>query len=317
MGIVVIGAVFVDIKDFPKDNYIPTGRNAGTIEYIHGGVSRNVVENIANVELRPTFISLVDNTAMGADVIHKLQRHKVNTQYIRTVPQGMGTWLAVFDTTGDVAGSISQRPNLMPLLKTLEKHGDEIFANADSIVVEIDIHKEIVKKVFELAEKYHKKVYAIVFNISIAIKRRDFIKQLDCFVCNQQEAGILFARDFSDIEPEQMEDALAEQVKNAQIQSMVVTMGSKGSVYVDQQGNKGFFPAMKVQVKDTTGAGDAFCSGLVIGLTYHKTLQEAVEIGTRLAASVIVSSENVCPRFLPRELGIDIDVPEEVPQEEA
>ncbi|MCD8378779.1 MAG: carbohydrate kinase family protein [Lachnospiraceae bacterium] len=316
MGIVVIGAVFVDIKGFPKDNYIPTGRNAGTIEYIHGGVSRNVVENIANVELRPTFISLVDNTAMGADVIHKLQRHKVNTQYIRTVPQGMGTWLAVFDTTGDVAGSISQRPNLMPLLKTLEKHGDEIFANADSIVVEIDIHKEIVKKVFELAEKYHKKVYAIVSNISIAIKRRDFIKQLDCFVCNQQEAGILFARDFSDIEPEQMEDALAEQVKNAQIQSMVVTMGSKGSVYVDQQGNKGFFPAMKVQVKDTTGAGDAFCSGLVIGLTYHKTLQEAVEIGTRLAASVIVSSENVCPRFLPRELGIDIDVPEEVSQEE-
>ncbi|MCD7738167.1 MAG: PfkB family carbohydrate kinase, partial [Lachnospiraceae bacterium] len=205
---------------------------------------------------------------------------------------------------------------LMPLLKTLEKHGDEIFANADSIVVEIDIHKEIVKKVFELAEKYHKKVYAIVSNISIAIKRRDFIKQLDCFVCNQQEAGILFAKDYSDIEPEQMEDALAEQVKNAQIQSMVVTMGSKGSVYVDQDGNKGFFPAMKVQVKDTTGAGDAFCSGLVIGLTYHKTLQEAVEIGTRLAASVIVSSENVCPRFLPRELGIDIDVPDDVPTEE-
>ncbi|MCD8068474.1 MAG: carbohydrate kinase family protein [Lachnospiraceae bacterium] len=317
MGIVVIGAVFVDIKGFPKDNYIPTGRNAGSIEYIHGGVSRNVVENIANVELRPTFVSLVDNTAMGADVVHKLQRHKVNTQYIRTVPQGMGTWLAVFDTTGDVAGSISQRPNLMPILKTLEKHGDEIFEKADSVVVEIDIHKEIVKKVFELAEKYHKRVYAIVSNISIAIKRRDFIKQLDCFVCNQQEAGILFAKDYSNIEPEQMEDALAEQVRNAQIKAMVVTMGSKGSVYVDQEGHKGFCPAMKVQVKDTTGAGDAFCSGLVIGLTYHKTLQEAVEIGTRLAASVIVSSENVCPRFLPRELDIDIDVPDDVLTEEA
>ncbi|MCD8327061.1 MAG: carbohydrate kinase family protein [Lachnospiraceae bacterium] len=317
MGIVVIGAVFVDIKGFPQDNYIPTGRNAGTIEYIHGGVSRNVVKNIANVELRPTFVSLVDNTAMGADVVHKLQRHKVNTQYIRTVPQGMGTWLAVFDTTGDVAGSISQRPNLMPILKTLEKHGDEIFAGADSIVVEIDIHKEIVKKVFELAEKYHKKVYAIVSNISIAIKRRDFIKRLDCFVCNQQEAGILFAKDYSNVEPEQMEDALAEQVRNAQIRAMVVTMGSKGCVYVDENGHKGFCPSMKVQVKDTTGAGDAFCSGLVIGLTYHKTLEEAVEIGTRLAASVIVSSENVCPRFLPRELGIDIDVPAELPAEES
>jgi pseudouridine kinase len=47
---------------------------------------------------------------------------------------------------------------------------------------------------------------------------------------------------------------------------------------------------------------------VAIGLTYGKTLGEACEIGTRLAASVIVSSENVCPRFLPRELGLDIDV---------
>ena len=52
MGIVVIGAVFVDIKGFPLDAYIPTGRNAGHIKYIHGGVSRNVVEDIANIELR-------------------------------------------------------------------------------------------------------------------------------------------------------------------------------------------------------------------------------------------------------------------------
>ena len=32
MGIVVIGAVFVDIKGFPLDAYIPTGRNAGHVQ---------------------------------------------------------------------------------------------------------------------------------------------------------------------------------------------------------------------------------------------------------------------------------------------
>lgn len=51
-GIVVLGAVFVDIKGFPEDIYVPDGRNAGHVEYIHGGVSRNVVEDIANLELR-------------------------------------------------------------------------------------------------------------------------------------------------------------------------------------------------------------------------------------------------------------------------
>ena len=58
MGIVVIGAVFVDIKGYPLSTYIPGGRNAGRIEQVHGGVSRNVVEDIANVELRPTFVGL-------------------------------------------------------------------------------------------------------------------------------------------------------------------------------------------------------------------------------------------------------------------
>ena len=69
MGIVVIGAVFVDIKGYPLSTYIPGGRNAGRIEQVHGGVSRNVVEDIANVELRPTFVGLVDDTGMGQDVI--------------------------------------------------------------------------------------------------------------------------------------------------------------------------------------------------------------------------------------------------------
>ena len=85
-GIVVLGAVFVDIKGFPEDIYIPDGRNAGTVEYVHGGVSRNVVEDIANLELRPTFLGIVDDSALGEDVIHKLKNHKVNTEYMQTIP---------------------------------------------------------------------------------------------------------------------------------------------------------------------------------------------------------------------------------------
>ena len=51
MGIVVIGAVFVDIKGYPGSNFIPTGRNAGRGEQVHGGVGRNVAEDIANCVL--------------------------------------------------------------------------------------------------------------------------------------------------------------------------------------------------------------------------------------------------------------------------
>ncbi len=306
MGIVVIGATFVDIKGFPNDTYIPDGRNAGRVEYIHGGVARNVVEDIANIELRPTYIGIVDDTPMGADVVKKLNNHKVNTEYVLVQPDGMGTWLAVFDSDGNVAGSISKRPNLLPLLDLLEEKGDEIFAQADSVILEVDIDKATVKKVFDLAEQYGVKTYAVVSNMSIAIERRDFFQKFDCFICNAQEAGMLFLDDFSEKTPEELKDILAEKVQRAKIPAMVVTMGAKGAVYADIQGNKGICPAKKVQVKDTTGAGDAFCSGVAAGLTYGKTLPEAIEIGSTLAASVIVSLDNVCPRFRPEELGLDV-----------
>jgi pseudouridine kinase len=308
MGIVVIGATFVDIKGFPEDNYLPTGRNVGRVEYIHGGVARNVVEDIANAELRPTFVGIVDNTPLGADVVDKLRRHKVNTDYILTTPDGMGTWLAVFDNNGDVAGSISKRPNMLPLVDLLDEKGDEIISAADSVVLEVDLDKEIVKRVLDLVQKHRKKIFALVSNMSLAAERRDLIKRFDCFICNQQEAGLLFLDDYTGIAPLQMQDILAEKVLRAKFPLMVVTMGADGAVYADIHGNKGYCPARNVQVKDTTGAGDAFCAGVSIGLTYGKTTAESIEIGSMLAASVITSSENVCPRFLPEELGLNITI---------
>ena len=306
MSIVVLGAVFVDIKGFPESQYISDGRNAGRIEYIQGGVSRNVVEDIANLELRPTFISIVDESALGTDVLRKLNDHKVNTDYMQVIPNGMGTWLAVFDEKGDLAGSISQRPNLAPVLDILEEKGDEIFQKASSVVLEIDMDKDIVKKTVQFAEKYNKKLFGVVSNMSIAVERRDFLQKFDCLICNKQEAGIFFTEDYEDMKQDELLPIICERIERGKINSIIVTMGGDGAIYASRNGEKGFCPAKKVMVKDTTGAGDAFCAGVASALTYGKSLADACEIGSRLAASVITSSSNVCPRFLPEELGIEI-----------
>ena len=308
MGIVIIGAVFVDIKGYPLSTYIPGGRNAGRVEQVHGGVCRNVAEDIANVELRPTFVSLVDDTGSGQDVIDKLAKHKVNTRYIEKVPDGMGTWLAVFDNDGDVCAAISKRPDTTPLTKLLEEKGDEIFADCDGIAFELDLEKATVKQILRYAKKYNKKVYAAISNMSIAMERRAFLQEIDCFVCNQQEAGLLFSDEYDHMAPEEMCRTLAANVHSANIPCMVVTMGGEGAVYARSDGECGVVPAKKVDVIDTTGAGDAFFAGTVIGLTYGKTLPDACEIGSRLAASVICTAENVCPRFRPLEFGLNIPV---------
>lgn len=305
MAIVVVGNVFVDVKGYPDGMYIPAGRNSGRVEIYHGGVGRNVAEDIANVELRPRFVSMVDDNAQGQEVLDKLNKHKVDTRYVASVPDGMGMWLAVFDNTGDIVASISKRPNMDAMAALLDEKGDEIFADADSIVIEIDMDKEVVKRVFKYAEKYHKRVYAVVANMSIATQRRDFLQSIDCFVCNAQEAGILFVSDMEHLPLQELMDTLSEKIVSANIPAMVVTMGGRGAVYADAKGGKGFCPARSVDVVDTTGAGDAFCAGVAVGLSYGKSMEQAVEIGTRLAASVIVTNENVCPRFLPAELGIE------------
>lgn len=306
MGILVIGAVFVDIKGYPIGQYIPGGRNVGRVVQVHGGVSRNVVEDIANVELRPTYLSVVDQSGISDDVITKLQRHKVNTEYIQRTEDGLGTWLAVFDHTGDVVASISKRPNLDAIGAVLDEKGDEIIGNCDSIVVEIDMEAHLLKKVFDLAKKYGKRVYAVVSNMSIAMERRDLLQETGCIVCNDQEASMLFSEDYQEVSAEEMRNYLVRKVREANYERMVVTMGDKGAVYADKDGESGIVPAQKVDVVDTTGAGDAFFAGVAIGLTYGKRLGESCVIGTRLASAVIASKENVCPRFRPEEFGLDV-----------
>ena len=304
MGIVVIGAAFVDIKGYPNDQYIPAGRNAGRVLHVHGGVSRNVAEDIANVELEPTYISVLDQSGISADVLERLKQHKVNTDYIRKTEDGLGTWLAIFDHKGDVVGSISKRPDLSAIYDILDEHGDEIIAGADSIIVEIDMEPSILKEVFSLAERSGKDIYAVVSNMSIALERRDLLKKTACVVCNEQEAEILFSETYDDIEPETLAEMFSDRVSHAQIRRIIVTLGEKGSVYAEQDGAFGYCPPQETTVVDTTGAGDAFFAGAAIGLTYGKSLKEACVIGTRLAASVIATKENVCPRFMPEEFGL-------------
>jgi len=173
--------------------------------------------------------------------------------------------------------------------------------------MEVDLEKEIVKRTLDLCEKYNVRAYGVVSNMSIAAERRDFLQRFSCFVCNQEEAGLLFVDDYSTKTPQELADIIAVKIKGAKIPSMVVTMGAQGAVYATQDGEKGVCPARNVRVKDTTGAGDAFCAGVSAALTYGKTLPEAIDIGSILAASVITSSENVCPRFQPQELGIDVE----------
>lgn len=295
---VVVGVTFVDIKGFPFSKYDPQGRNLGSIRIVHGGVSRNVVENFANVGMPVSFASMLENSAIGNDVARRLTAIGADLSHLLWVEEnGLGMWLVVLDENGNLAGSISRMPDLSQLEDYVLRCGEEIIAAAENIVLEIDLNETIAAKVLDLAARYGKKVYAIVGNMSVILAHPEFLRQTDCFICNEIEAGRLFASSaVPEFSPEQMLEYLPVAAKAAGIPSMVVTMGSRGAVYCDgRTGAAGICPPYPAAVVDTCGAGDAFFSGTVMALTRRLPLEEAVRYGARLASLTIESEENSCP----------------------
>lgn len=293
----VIGTIFVDCKGFPQQNFNPTGRNLGTIEFVHGGVGRNVAENMANLELSTAFVSTVDDTGLGEEIKKRLVQAGINTKYLKSTPsEGMGMWLAILDENGDLAGSISQMPNLTTLENQFLKHGEEIINRSSHVVLELDLNETLTFHALKLAEQLHRPVYGIPGNLDVILKNPTVLQKLDCFICNNIEAEKIILGSFNDLDIEGKIQALIDYINLHQISSMVITLGEAGSIFYDSKSNEsGYQPVFPVKLVDSTGAGDAFFSGTVMGLVRGLKLSEALVCGTKVAGWTIEYKENTCP----------------------
>jgi len=330
----VIGTIFNDIKGYPLGTFIPNGRNPGMMKIVHGGVARNVAEDLARSGRSPVFAALTDRSSLASDIVKRLEDSGVDTRFVRASDAGMGTWMAIFNDKGDVAANISIRPDLSPLTAVLDEHHEALFADSDGIILEIDIEEATVERVFYYAEKYGVKVYALVSVMSMSLERRKFFPRTECFVCNLQEAGMMFGKDLKSFLLKEADaerslsqammvsassssesfgdpgvlrfDDLARHIallaKEEGFSKFITTLGENGSVYADCRVTgrdglplSGWCPAEKVKVIDTAGAGDAFCAGASAALIEGRSLAEACMAGSRMASSVITSTENVLP----------------------
>ncbi len=301
MRMVVVGSVFVDVKGIPEGPFRPDGRNAGRVETVHGGVARNVAEDLANAGGEPVFVGLADESGAGEDVIRHLREAGADTRFMRRLPGGMGTWLAVFDDRGEVAASISQRPDLRPIADILTERGEEIFAGAESALLELDLEEETLERVCALAERHAVPVYACVSIMSIAVLRRSFLPRLSCLVCNLQELGLLCPGSWEGLAPEDLAARLPAVLERTGLPALAVTMGAEGSVWAEAGGAFGVCPALPAKVLDVAGAGDAYFAGVSMGLTEGMSLGEACAVGAKLAARAIEATENVVPPLPPEE----------------
>ena len=294
-AIALVGSCFTDIKGFPFGRYDPVGRNIGKIEYYSGGVARNVALNCSNMGYVVKFVSMADTGNSGDVMLEQLQAAGTDVSCVlRPERGGSGIWLAVMDETGDVAGSISQQPDLGLMEEHIRSLGDTVTEGCRALLLEIDLNEPIAEYCMGLAERSGIPVYAIVGNMSVAGSRRDLLARCRCFICNRAEAGRLFA--FPERgSREELTGAAVRGAGETGLAQLVVTLGEDGAVWTDRDtGQAGYVPARKTNVADTTGAGDAFFSACVCALLEGRPLEEACLAGAAMAAGVISSRENAC-----------------------
>lgn len=303
---VVVGVVFLDIKGFPFFKYDAVGTNLGNVLMTHGGVARNVAENMANLGAEVEFVTMLDDDSLGREARLRLRGAGVKlTHAVSTPDKGMGMWLAVFNEKGDLAGSVSHMPDASPIERLFDEKGEEIIRSCRGVALEIDLSEKVSERVFELAERFDKPVYAIVANMSVILRRPDFMARTACVILNEIEAGRLFGREIRALSPEETLEAVSEAAPAMGIRSIVVTMGARGAVYLDaENGLRGVCPAVPCRVVDTTGAGDTFFSAVVESLARGMRLDDAVTCGARLASMTVSTSESTCPHVDEHFFGI-------------
>lgn len=297
-GILVVGFIFVDIKGFSAGHYVPAGRNVGSVRMIQGGVSRNVTENIANTKTPVTFVSLSDrDSALGSAAVERLARAGADTTHIRMVPSGgIGQWMVILDENGGVAGQISSPPDRAALEALVSDEGEALVRDADAVIVELDTSELIDQLILGWAKKYGKPVYTVVGNMSVIAAHPEFVSALDCFVCNEIEIGRLLGEALENVSPEVMLAVLRANMEKLGCPAAIVTMGEKGSVYCDTKtGEAGVCPIVPVRLVDSTGAGDAYLSGVVMGLLRGLPLSAAARAGANLASAAISTDESSIP----------------------
>jgi ribokinase len=118
----------------------------------------------------------------------------------------------------------------------------------------------------------------------------------DILTPNETEARVLAGHKPDDkIEAQ----AVAEELIRSGVRQVVMTLGENGALLVTASSCKQF-PAVRVPVSDTTGAGDAFNAGLATALAHQASLEEAVGFGVMIGGMAVMK-ENVIPSLPTRD----------------
>jgi ribokinase len=112
---------------------------------------------------------------------------------------------------------------------------------------------------------------------------RELLVILDPLVVNEHEAAFLLGREVEGVDGAR---TAAQELLSTGPRTAVITVGEAGAVLATGESVE-HLPAPKVDVVDTTGAGDAFVGALATRLAHGASLEEAVAYAVRAGAAAV------------------------------
>ncbi len=266
----------------------------GDFLMVPGGKGANQAVAVAKLGVHCIFVARLGDDVFGRKSLENFQKEKVDTRYVTLTPDTpSGVALITVDEAGNNAIVVAPGANAKLTPEDIDRAQSEI-RSAGAVVTQLEIPLTTVQYVAELA---HHAGVPFVLNPAPAQKLSPTLLALVTVLTpNETEAEILTG--IKVVDPESASQA-ADRLLDMGVNAVIVTMGSKGFLLAEGACRE-HIAAEKVNVVDTTAAGDAFTGSLAVGVARGHSLREAALFANR-AAALCVTKMGAQPSMPTRE----------------
>ncbi len=260
--------------------------NVKSVKYMPGGSAANICCDTELLGFKNAYIGKLGEDNSGDIIFQDLQTRGVNTDYVLHTQEAGTAVSIILMVSGQRDRSILSYKGSNDLLCP-EDVPDALFQQARVFVwtsLTTECGTDAILKAVDLAHK-NKMIVVGAPSMSILMmvpeKAKQIIKKTDVLSFNDEELETL-------VGPANTIYQQIERVHAMGVKLLSVTLGSKGSIISD--GKKivetGIY---KVETADTTGAGDAFASGVLYSYLIGQDLETTAKIASCMAATEVAT----------------------------